>query len=845
MPGMLKDPTYTELDEHRQEPNNPEPDRRRMEDLLRSDGSVWRILVDQSSEGIVVLGQSGEVFEANCRYAEMLGYTMNEVYQLHVWDWDFQFTKQQLLEMIQAVDYSGAHFETQHRRKDGTIIDVDISTTGIVYCGQKLIFCICRDITERKQAEMALRQERNFSDAVLSGLPGVFYLFDKHLQFMRWNRNFEQVLGYTGDEISKMSPLDFFADGDRQLVAERIQDGFALGKAEVEADFVAKDGTRTPYYFTGVRTRLAGQVCLLGTGNDLTERKQAEIALRENEERLRFFFEHAPASLAMLDRDMRYLQVSRRWLADFGLGGRDLRGLSHYDIFPEIPERWKAAHRRGLSGEVVREEGDHFERADGSVQWSRWEVRPWLNAGGDVGGIVIFTEDVTDHKRYEEQLTHMATHDALTNLANRTLLQDRLEQSIHYAHRSGRLVAVLLLDLDRFKVINDSLGHDFGDQLLCAVAQRLQKSVREADTVARLGGDEFVVLLVEVADEEDVAVVARKILDKLNLPYQIHDREIILTASLGISLYPKDSDDGATLFRNADMAMYRAKRGGRSNFSFYSEEMNRLVQETLELESGMRQALEHEEFCLHYQPKVDLTSGQVIGCEALVRWRHPQRGLVSPADFIPLAEETGLIVPLGTWVLKEACRQSRAWQDEGLPALSVAVNLSAHQFRMGNLPQLVKEVLREADLDPRLLVLELTESMVMDDPAGAERAMRMLKDLGVGLSLDDFGTGYSSLNYLRRFAVDSLKIDRSFIHDVATDPSGASVVTSIIDIAHNLGLTAVAEGVETREQLAFLTNCGCDMFQGYLFSKPLPAEEFIDLLREGRQLPNLRKNLLN
>jgi len=434
----------------------------------------------------------------------------------------------------------------------------------------------------------------------------------------------------------------------------------------------------------------------------------------------------------------------------------------------------------------------------------------------------------------KEQLKHLATHDELTGLANRTLLHDRLAQSLHYAHRSGRLVAVLLLDLDRFKVINDSLGHAFGDQVLCAVAQRLRQNVRETDTVARLGGDEFVILLAEVAAVEDVALVARKILDNLTLPYRIGDREVMLTASLGISLYPKDSDDGATLVRNADLAMYRTKRNDRSHFTFYASEMNRHALEMLELENALRQALEREEFCLHYQPKVDLSSDRVIGCEALLRWQHPQRGMMPPADFIPLAEETGLIVPIGAWVLMEACRQAKAWQKQGLSGMGVAVNLSARQFRKGDLPQFVEEVLRDVDLDPRLLDLELTESMVMDDPKGAERTMRDLKSLGVSLSLDDFGTGYSSLNYLRRFPVDSLKIDRSFIRDVADDPSGASVVTSVIDIAHNLGLTSVAEGVETSEQLAFLAACGCDIYQGYLCSKPLPAEELAALLREGR-----------
>ena len=449
-----------------------------------------------------------------------------------------------------------------------------------------------------------------------------------------------------------------------------------------------------------------------------------------------------------------------------------------------------------------------------------------------VGNIGII-RDITERKRHEEQMKHLATHDELTGLANRSLLLDRLQQSIHYARRSGRLVAVLLLDLDRFKVINDSLGHAFGDQLLCSVGERLQKVVREADTVARLGGDEFVVVLAEIAEIDDVGLVAAKILRLLAEPHRLEEREITLTASLGISLYPKDSADGATLIRNADLAMYKAKRSEQSSFAFYSPEMNRRIHETLELEAALRQAIERQEFLMYYQPKVELASGRMVGCEALLRWLHPQRGLMSPAEFIPLAEETGLIVSMGAWVLREACRQARIWQQQGLPSLGVAVNLSARQFRKGDLPQLVGGVLQESGLDPQLLELELTESMVMHDPAGAERTMHTLKELGVGLSLDDFGTGYSSLNYLRRFPVDSLKIDRSFISDVVDDASGASVVTSVIDIAHNLGKTAVAEGVETPAQLTFLANCGCDMYQGYWFSMPLPADEFADLLRRS------------
>ncbi|NVN91029.1 MAG: EAL domain-containing protein [Desulfuromonadales bacterium] len=453
--------------------------------------------------------------------------------------------------------------------------------------------------------------------------------------------------------------------------------------------------------------------------------------------------------------------------------------------------------------------------------------------------------DITERKQNEEQLEFLATHDELTGLANRALLQDRLAQSLRYAHRSGRILAVLLIDLDRFKIINDSLGHDFGDKLLGSVAVRLQQVVREADTVARLGGDEFVVLLSEVADPDDVGVLATRILRNLAEPHRIDGREITVIASLGISLYPKDSDNGATLIRNADIAMYRAKREGGGSFSFFAPEMNQRAIETMELENALRQALERDEFCLYYQPKVDLASGRITGCEALARWQHPQRGVVSPNDFIPLAEETGLIVPLGTWVLQEACRQAKAWQDQGLPGVSAAVNLSARQFRKGDLPQLVQEILQKTGLDPCWLELEMTESMVMDDPDKAIAIMDKLKHIGARLSLDDFGTGYSSFSSLSRFPIDHLKIDRSFVTDIVTNPNSATIATSIIAMAHRMRLKVIAEGVETEAQLGYLRKHDCDEVQGFFFSRPLPADEFAAFLKKGIHFPVAEVNAYN
>lgn len=444
--------------------------------------------------------------------------------------------------------------------------------------------------------------------------------------------------------------------------------------------------------------------------------------------------------------------------------------------------------------------------------------------------------DITTRNAYEKQLEHQATHDLLTGLPNRVLLKDRLDQAIHYAQRSGRIAALVLLDIDRFKVVNDALGHALGDELLCQIAERLKGAIRDTDTVARFGGDEFVLLLTQVAAVDDVRTVIRNIQMLLSTPYQFGERRFNLSASVGVSLYPHNSGHSDTLIRYADIAMYQAKKSG-NNVSFFAAEMGMSGLDTLELENDLHHALDNNELCLHYQPKIDLATGSVSGCEALLRWHHPQRGMISPGQFIPIAEQTGLIVPIGRWVIEEACRQNLAWQAAGMPPVCIAVNLSARQFRQGDLAATVSEILQQTVLKPELLELELTESMIMDDPERARKTLQELKGIGVCLSLDDFGTGYSSLNYLRRFPVDSLKIDQSFIHDVITDASGASVVASIVDIAHNLGLTAIAEGVETEAQLEFLRANECDSVQGYLFSKPLPANDFYSLLTEEKNWP--------
>ncbi len=436
-----------------------------------------------------------------------------------------------------------------------------------------------------------------------------------------------------------------------------------------------------------------------------------------------------------------------------------------------------------------------------------------------------------ERKRYQVQLEHQANYDMLTGLPNRNLLHDRLRQAV-YMQRAPRTVAVVFIDLDHFKFVNDSLGHSMGDKLLKGMAERLRSVLRDGDTVARLGGDEFVLILNDQADEEVIFRAMQRITAKLAEPIEIEGREMTLTCSAGISLYPQDGRDVDTLLKTADTAMYRAKEHGRSNFQFYTAEMNERVTERLAMESALRRAIERREFVLHYQQRVDLASGAMVGAEALVRWLHPEWGLVRPARFIPLAEETGLIVPIGEMVLREACRQARAWLDEGLKPGVVSVNLSARQFRQEGLVRLVSRVLEEARLDPRHLELELTESMVMHNVDAAVATLQGLKSLGVTLSVDDFGTGYSSLAYLRALPIDKLKIDRSFVRDIGAgdERDGGVLAQAIISLGHNLHLHVVAEGVETDAQVRFLRRHRCDEVQGFFYGEPVEPVAHAKLL---------------
>jgi diguanylate cyclase (GGDEF)-like protein/PAS domain S-box-containing protein len=689
-------------------------------------------------------------------------------------------------------------------------------------------------------------------------------------------------------------------------------------------------------------------VLMRGTIQDITERKRVEADLRQNEELLELFIQHAPAALAMFDRDMRYIAVSRRWIDNFNLKGREIIGRSHYDIFPDIPPRWVRVHRRGLGGETLKTEEDPFERTDGSTQWLRWEVRPWLTGTGAIGGIVIFTEDITArkqsevrlqlassvfthacegivisdpngnildvndaftqitgytreeavgrktnilrsgrhgkefydnmwrdlietshwsgeiwnrakdgrvfaemltitavrdkassieryvalfsditaHKEHEQTLKRIAQYDILTGLPNRSLLRDRLHQAMAQTARRGNVLAVVCLDLDNFKSVNDRHGHPAGDEILTTIAHRMKLSIRESDTLSRLGGDEFVAVLSDLDNPDQSLTTVKHLLDLAAQPVRIGPDSIKLAASAGVAFYPQAEDVGADqLLRQAGQALYQSKIEGKSRYHIFDSGLDLSVRGHHEDLERIRRALARNEFVLHYQPKMNMATGAIQGVEALIRWSHPQRGLLGPSQFLPVVEDHPLALEVGEWVIENALRQIEIWKAGGLD-IPISVNISAQQLQHADFSSRLHAILAaHPAIDPSRLEIEVLESTALPDMAKVSQVIHTCGKLGVSFALDDFGTGYSSLAFLKRLPVDVLKIDQTFVHDMLDDPEDLTIVEGMLGLASAFRRQAVAEGVETVEQGILLLRLGCKVAQGFGIARPMPPGE--------------------
>ncbi|ARJ66706.1 hypothetical protein WV31_14020 [Magnetospirillum sp. ME-1] len=706
---------------------------------------------------------------------------------------------------------------------------------------------------------------------VVAGTPVPTFVIDSRHRVTHWNRACELVTGTAAADVvgtdrawvpfypaARPVMADLIIDGTMEREVEHYYSGKYRRSAVVEGSWEAEDffphfpggGKWLAFTATALHDGTGKVVGAVETLRDITHEKRAEQALKESEHRLAAIVDGCPVPLFVIDENHKVTHWNRACEAIIGVPAAQMLGTS---------DQWRAfyAHPRPVMADLVADGNDeksiaqlysgkyhpstlipgawealdHFPHFRAGERWLAFTAAPLKGLDGHNAGAVETLQDVTAQKLSEARLSHQATHDELTGLANRALLTDRLTHALTHARRDGSLLALVFIDLDHFKVVNDTLGHRIGDELVRVVARRIAASVREGDTVARIGGDEFVVLLCAPESEDVVAEVVTRLIAEVSRTVTVEGHELCVGCSVGISLYPRDGADSATLLMHADAAMYRAKDSGRSTFHFFTPEMNERATERLGLERDLRHALERDELRLLFQPQVDLASGQVVGAEALLRWDHPREGLVMPSRFIPVAEESGLIVPIGRWVLEHACRLGHSWTNAAGRDLRISVNLSPRQFRAKGLAREVETILQSHGGGRLCLELELTESTVMHDADEAAAILRKLKDMGVRLSMDDFGTGYSSLAYLRDFPFDMIKIDRSFVDSLHRGRGGEAIVRAVVGLARSLDLGVIAEGVETEAQKEFLTREGCDEMQGFLFSRPIPAEAFVTLLR--------------
>src|SRR5450631_762845 len=698
--------------------------------------------------------------------------------------------------------------------------------------------------------ERVLQRTRDLTDAnkhldlqsaALEAAANAIVITDFHGTLKWVNHAFTAMTGYSKEEAlgnnlrllkSGEQPESYYAELWSTISSGKVWQGEIVNRR--------KDGTSYTEEMT--ITPLAQNVGqanwshFIAIKQDITERKRAEEELYRAHQMLQTILNTIPQRVFWKDRNCTYVGCNRAFATDAGLNNpAEIIGKSDFELaWSGTADRDRADDKRIMEqGSTKLNFDETRSRPDGSLLWLRTSKLPLSDREGKVIGVIGTYEDITERKVAEDRVEFLAFYDALTELPNRALLQDRLSKALASARRRKDKVALLFLDLDRFKDINDSLGHSVGDLLLQEVAERLKKWAREQDTVARVGGDEFVIVLTALKDGADAAVAAERLMHALSAGFVVQGRSLSISCSLGISVFPEHGADSETLIKNADAAMYCAKENEGRNFRFFTDDMNAQAVERLTLENGLRLALDKKELFLEYQPQMDTVNGKITGLEALLRWRHPDLGLVPPDQFIGIAENSGLIVPIGEWVLRTACSQARKWQEEGLPAFSIAINVSAVQFRQQGFCELIRRVLFETGLAPHYLELELTESLLLANADVTLSVLKELKAMGLTLAIDDFGTGYSSFSYLKRFPISKLKIDRSFVRDVAVNPDDAAITTAIISMAKSLNLKVIAEGVEEEAQMSFLRSHQCDEIQGYYFSKPLTIGEIADKLRGG------------
>ena len=801
----------------------------------------YRALLEHSSDVTAILDAESRLLWVSPAITRVLGYEPDELLGRLASDIchpdDFPRVVQQFVDLLKDPSRDSLRTESRSLHKNGSWIWVDsIIMNRLDDPDVGGIVTNFRDITSRVEAEHALRDSEARYRSVADASPiGIYEMNDAPvLRFV--NERWQEITGFTADEAIGRNWQQIIHPDDRALMAEQWATTGSVGKPFRGMVRVVRPDGAVRWVMAATEPlfdddQLTGHV---GTIDDITER----LTSQRDTERLSDIVEATSDLVVISDRNSRILYMNAAARRFFGIGADD--PVENFDFTPFTPV-WAQERYLNEARPALREQGIWSGEFAYFHEGFEVPVSALFLAHHDAEGSIEFvssvTRDISERKAFEQRLEYQATHDPLTGLPNRTLFLDRLELALARSRRSHRPVAVLFCDVDHFKVVNDSLGHGAGDRLLVALAQRLRDALRPGDTVARFGGDEFVILCEDLASEHDAIVIAERANGTVHEPLTVESTEVFSSLSIGIA-FANPGTAPETMIRDADAAMYLAKEHGRARYEIYDERMRTTLVERLDIETALRRALTRHELRVFYQPTISLVTGRVVGVEALLRWEHPERGLLVPSEFIDVAEETGLIVPIGAWVVEQACRQAQRWQVASPEAdrLFVSVNLSARQLDTAALAENVAEIIRRTGLAPGLLGLEITESVVMRDPEASTTALRALKDLGVRLAVDDFGTGYSSLAYLRRFPVELLKVDRAFVDGLGDsgDAEDRAIVAAVVSLAHTLGMQAIAEGVETAEQLADLRALGCDMAQGYFVSKPVAAPDVDDLLARKR-----------
>lgn len=778
---------------------------------------LYNEMVDNNADGLLVVDGDSVIRFANKMAATMFNFKKTNKLEGEIFA--FHPVENEIIEIEIATD--------------SKVSTVEMRSSRIEWEGRSAILVVLRSGTERSKIRSSLQKASESLKAMINASPLAIIVLDISGTVTLWSKAAEDIFCWSESEMrGRPFPLE---DSPLEEIFERVLSGESFLKKEIASQFGLYGLTKTINLWATPLNNTAGSVSgVMLMIADVTESKlqkqKMEHELLKSEKRFRMALSNSPISVSSQDAELRYT-----WVYNPMAGTQEAEMIGKTDTELFLPE--DAGQLTELKSSVlklgVENRGEVKIQRDGQLYFYDISVEPIADDSGNIAGVTCTATDVSALRHTESLATFALHHDALTGLPNRTLFRDRLQQAFILAQREGiQSLAVIHFGVDQFKTINQCFGHALGDQLLLDVGTRMAEVMYEIDTVSRVGGDEFLILVHDIQDSHDAAPIVRKIMESLQQPFTLNGQEIYITASIGVAVYPNDGATADDLLKNADAAMHRAKEDlGRGNYQFFCEDMNSHAMHKLMLEGDLRRAFEHGEFHLHYQPQVDTQSHAIIGAEALLRWNHPQKGNILPGEFIPAAESCGMIEPIGDWVLHTACLQHREWTDAGLQPIRMAVNLSARQFLRGDLVDKVARALQESGMRPEYLELELTESMLMQDVDSTVKTLNELKQMGVRLSIDDFGTGYSSLSYLKRFPLDILKIDRSFVTDLGTKADDGEIARAIIAMAHALRLEVVAEGVENRQQLDFMRDSQCDFIQGYFFSKPLPATELAKLLK--------------